>query len=49
MCQVAQYLNLELPILEQVLLKLREEESREIQSVINRWVIKLAVEWISRL
>ncbi|AWP15016.1 Ras association domain-containing protein 6 [Scophthalmus maximus] len=34
---VAQYLNLELPILEQVLLKLREEESREIQSVINRY------------
>ncbi|XP_071397708.1 ras association domain-containing protein 6 [Centroberyx affinis] len=34
---VAQYLNLELPILEQVLLKLREEESREIQRVISKY------------
>ncbi|KAM3874074.1 ras association domain-containing protein 6 [Diretmus argenteus] len=34
---VAQYLNLELPILEQVLLKLREEESREIQRVIRKY------------
>ncbi|XP_034751627.1 ras association domain-containing protein 6 [Etheostoma cragini] len=34
---VAQYLNLELPILEQVLLKLREEENREIQRVINKY------------
>lgn len=33
---VAQYLNLELPILEQVLLKLREEESKEIQRVISK-------------
>ncbi|XP_030004263.1 ras association domain-containing protein 6 [Sphaeramia orbicularis] len=34
---VAQYLNLELPILEQVLLKLKEEESREIQRVISKY------------
>ncbi|XP_059213603.1 ras association domain-containing protein 6 [Centropristis striata] len=34
---VAQYLNLELPILEQVLLKLREEENREIQRVIIKY------------
>ncbi|KAF7644276.1 hypothetical protein LDENG_00224790 [Lucifuga dentata] len=34
---VAQYLNLELPILEQVLIKLREEENREIQRVINKY------------
>ncbi|XP_040013104.1 ras association domain-containing protein 6 [Xiphias gladius] len=34
---VAQYLNLELPILEHVLLKLREEENREIQRVINKY------------
>ncbi|XP_047424992.1 ras association domain-containing protein 6 [Mugil cephalus] len=34
---VAQYLNLELPILEQVLLKLKEEENREIQRVINKY------------
>ncbi|XP_041825199.1 ras association domain-containing protein 6 [Melanotaenia boesemani] len=34
---VAQYLNLELPILEQVLLKLREEENREIQGVISKY------------
>ncbi|XP_076016873.1 ras association domain-containing protein 4-like [Genypterus blacodes] len=34
---VAVYLNLELPILEQVLLKLREEEHREIQSVIKKY------------
>ncbi|XP_061553660.1 ras association domain-containing protein 6 isoform X1 [Phycodurus eques] len=33
---VAQYLNLELPILEQVLLNLREEENREIQMVISK-------------
>ncbi|MEQ2283071.1 hypothetical protein AMECASPLE_007319 [Ameca splendens] len=34
---VAQYLNLELPILDQVLLKLREEEDREIERVINKY------------
>lgn len=34
---VAQYLNLELPILEQVLLKLKEEENREIQRVISKY------------
>ncbi|XP_031711638.1 ras association domain-containing protein 6 [Anarhichas minor] len=34
---VAQYLNLELPILEQVLLKLREEENRVIQRVISKY------------
>ncbi|XP_019962864.2 ras association domain-containing protein 6 [Paralichthys olivaceus] len=34
---VALYLNLELPILEQVLLELREEESKEIQRVINKF------------
>uniref|UniRef100_A0A8C6US67 Ras association domain family member 6 n=1 Tax=Neogobius melanostomus TaxID=47308 RepID=A0A8C6US67_9GOBI len=34
---VAQYLNLELPILEQVLLKLRDEESKEIQRVISKY------------
>ncbi|CAG5867260.1 unnamed protein product [Menidia menidia] len=34
---VAQYLNLELPLLEQVLLKLREEENREIQRVISKY------------
>ncbi|XP_037548563.1 ras association domain-containing protein 6 [Nematolebias whitei] len=34
---VAQYLNLELPILEQVLLKLREEENKEIEMVINKY------------
>lgn len=34
---VAQYLNLELPILEQVLLKLREEETTEIQRVIGKY------------
>lgn len=34
---VAQYLNLELPILEQVLLKLREEENREIQRVVSKY------------
>ncbi|XP_072309681.1 ras association domain-containing protein 6 isoform X2 [Eucyclogobius newberryi] len=34
---VAQYLNLELPILEHVLLKLREEESKQIQTVISRY------------
>lgn len=34
---VAQYLNLELPLLEQVLLKLREEESKEIQRVISKY------------
>ncbi|CAK6954719.1 ras association domain-containing protein 6 isoform X3 [Scomber scombrus] len=32
---VAQYLNLELPILEHVLLQIREEENREIQRVIG--------------
>lgn len=34
---VAQYLNLELPILEQVLLKLTEEENMEIQRVISKY------------
>ncbi|XP_037120907.1 ras association domain-containing protein 6 [Syngnathus acus] len=34
---VAQYLNLELPILEQVLLNLREEENKEIQMVISKY------------
>ncbi|XP_037341448.1 ras association domain-containing protein 6 [Pungitius pungitius] len=34
---VAQYLNLELPILEQVLLKLREEENTVIQSVVSKY------------
>ncbi|XP_029921775.1 ras association domain-containing protein 6 [Myripristis murdjan] len=34
---VAQYLNLELPILEHVLLKLKEEENREIQRVISKY------------
>nr|XP_046231541.1 ras association domain-containing protein 6 isoform X1 [Scatophagus argus]XP_046231543.1 ras association domain-containing protein 6 isoform X1 [Scatophagus argus] len=34
---VAQYLNLELPILEQVLLKLREEENREIQRITGKY------------
>ncbi|XP_061148817.1 ras association domain-containing protein 6 isoform X1 [Syngnathus typhle] len=34
---VAQYLNLELPILEQVLLSLREEENKEIQMVISKY------------
>ncbi|XP_069018331.1 ras association domain-containing protein 6 isoform X1 [Embiotoca jacksoni] len=34
---VAQYLNLELPILEHVLLKLREEEIKAIQSVIRKY------------
>ncbi|XP_045923422.1 ras association domain-containing protein 6 isoform X1 [Micropterus dolomieu] len=34
---VAQYLNLELPILQQFLLKLKEEENREIQSVIGKY------------
>ncbi|XP_029940454.1 ras association domain-containing protein 6 [Salarias fasciatus] len=34
---VAQYLNLELPILEQVLLKLTEEENTEIQRVISKY------------
>lgn len=34
---VAQYLNLELPILEQVLLKLGEEENREIERVVTKY------------
>ncbi|KAM3600253.1 uncharacterized protein V6R79_020118 [Siganus canaliculatus] len=34
---VAQYLNLELPILEHVLLKLSEEENREIQRIIGKY------------
>ncbi|XP_051906264.1 ras association domain-containing protein 6 isoform X1 [Hippocampus zosterae] len=34
---VAQYLNLELPILEQVLRNLRDEENREIQMVISKY------------
>lgn len=41
--QVAQYLNLELPILEQVLLKLREEENREIQRIVGKSVRHLCV------
>lgn len=41
--QVAQYLNLELPILEHVLLKLREEENREIQRIIVKSVYNLCV------
>lgn len=36
--QVAQYLNLELPILEQVLLRLREEENKEIQRIVGKSV-----------
>ena len=35
---MAQYLNLELPILEQVLLRLREEENREIQRIVGKSV-----------
>ncbi|KAK7896124.1 hypothetical protein WMY93_021449 [Mugilogobius chulae] len=34
---VAQYLNLEQSILEQVLLKLREEETKEVQRVISKY------------
>ncbi|XP_067105960.1 ras association domain-containing protein 6 [Osmerus mordax] len=34
---VAQYLNLELPLLEGVLQKLEEEENREVQRVINKY------------
>ncbi|KAM7369219.1 hypothetical protein PAMP_013503 [Pampus punctatissimus] len=34
---VAQYLNLELPILEHILLKLREEETKEIERVIGKY------------
>lgn len=34
---VAQYLNLELPILEQFLLKLQEEENREIQRITGKY------------
>ncbi|XP_068609144.1 ras association domain-containing protein 6 [Brachionichthys hirsutus] len=34
---VAQYLNLELPILEQILLRLREEEKKEIQRIISKY------------
>ncbi|XP_028274380.1 ras association domain-containing protein 6 [Parambassis ranga] len=34
---VAQYLNLELPILKQILLKLGEEENREIQRVMTKY------------
>lgn len=41
--QVAQYLNLELPILEQFLLKLREEENREIQRIIGKSVCDICV------
>lgn len=36
--QVAQYLNLELPILEKVLQKLKDEENREIQTIENKLV-----------
>lgn len=35
--EVAQYLNLELPILEQILLRLREEENKEIQRIIGKY------------
>lgn len=41
--QVAQYLNLELPTLEQFLLKLREEENREIQRIIGKSVCDICV------
>lgn len=34
---VAQYLNLELPILEHILLRLREEEHREVQRVVEKY------------
>ncbi|KAK6316527.1 ras association domain-containing protein 6 [Coregonus clupeaformis] len=34
---VAQYLNLELPILEGVLVKLKEEENREVQRIITKF------------
>ncbi|XP_017555671.1 ras association domain-containing protein 6 [Pygocentrus nattereri] len=34
---VAQYVNLELPILQRVLLKLQEEESQEIQRIISKY------------
>ncbi|XP_017345291.1 ras association domain-containing protein 6 isoform X1 [Ictalurus punctatus] len=34
---VAQYVNLELPILQRVLRKLHEEESKEIQRVVNKY------------
>ncbi|XP_029693590.1 ras association domain-containing protein 6 isoform X3 [Takifugu rubripes] len=34
---VAQYLNLELPILEQVLLRFQEEENREIQRIFGKY------------
>ncbi|XP_039909198.1 ras association domain-containing protein 6 [Simochromis diagramma] len=34
---VAQYLNLELPILEKVLQKLKDEENREIQTIENKY------------
>ncbi|KAM9456491.1 ras association domain-containing protein 6 isoform 2-T2 [Clarias gariepinus] len=34
---VAQYVNLELPILQRVLRKLQEEESKEIQRVVNKY------------
>ena len=37
--QVAQYLNLQLPILEQVLLRLQEEENREIQRIVCKSVL----------
>ncbi|TTD77400.1 Ras association domain-containing protein 6 [Bagarius yarrelli] len=36
---VAQYVNLELPILQRVLRKLYEEENKEVQRVVNRYVI----------
>lgn len=34
--QVAQYVNLELPILHRVLRKLHEEENKEVQRVVNK-------------
>ncbi|XP_061119387.1 ras association domain-containing protein 6 isoform X2 [Conger conger] len=34
---VAQYLNLELPILEGILLRMRDEENREIQRIISKY------------
>uniref|UniRef100_UPI0037E72DF6 ras association domain-containing protein 6 isoform X2 n=1 Tax=Semicossyphus pulcher TaxID=241346 RepID=UPI0037E72DF6 len=40
---VAQYLNLELSILEQVLLKLREEENREIQRVVSNMPLSVCL------
>ena len=41
--QVAQYVNLELPILQRVLLKLQDEENQEIQRIISKWVLHLEI------